>query len=379
MKDVICDISAFRFYRTPPSVLALFDELPIARDQATRQSLINQAVSLNVFGTPLHALVFNQNSLTSAKTIKRHLWSGELPSGAIREIEGSGTFTSPEMTLLLMARWMSIPRLALAMYEFCGSFTVYKLPQELEAQVKQLGTERLNYQAGWRQVVDTKGAATNLWNRPPLISLERLNEFAALNESAYGGKTFKRAAAMVAGMTRSPFEAEAALLLSVSRRLGGYGFKIKTNEVIRLTARARKIYRRDYCEADIYIESPDGTHIVDVECQGAMVHSGEAALISDANRTTALESMGISVVQITYQDIHSPERTEIVVQHIAAKLGVTPQQKTEHMFKAEQKLRAELPANWLEFAEPNLSSRIPRKKRDAYRLEKHEGTGLFLH
>lgn len=326
----------------------------------------------------MHLLVLDQNDRNSAKNFKRHLWSGELPSEAIREIEGSGTFTSPEMTLLLMARWMSAPRLALAMYEFCGSFTVYKMSREFEAQVKQAGTERLNYQAGWHQVVDSRGAATTLWNRPPLISLERLKEFAALNESAYGGKTFKRAASMVAGVARSPFEAEAALLLSVSRRLGGYGFKIKTNEVIRLTSRARKIYRRDYCEADIYIESPDGTHIVDVECQGAMVHSGEIALVSDANRTTALESMGISVVQITYQDVHSAERMEIVAQHIATKLGVVLSQKTERMLKAERELWAELPSNWLELAEPKLPLRVSRKKRGAYRFEKHKATALFL-
>lgn len=361
MEEVFCDISAFHFYRTPPSVLALFDELPISRDQLTRQTLSGLPFAEHVLGTPLNVIVTSRCTRSSAsKTIKRHLWLGELPSEAVREIEGSGTFTSPEMTLLLMARWMSVPRLALAMYEFCGSFTVYKPTPELEIQVKQSGSERLNHLAGWQRVIDSKGAPTTLWKRPPLLSCERLHEFAAENAGVYGGKIFRQATDMVAGMTRSPLEAEAALLFYMSRRLGGYGLKIKTNKVIRLTARARKIYQHDYCEADIYIESPDGSRIVDVECQGAAVHTGERALVSDANRTTALESMGIAVVQITYQDVRNMERMAIVVEHIADKLGVNLAPKTERMLRAERKLREELPLNWLELAEAETSQRTPR-------------------
>lgn len=351
MERVICDISAFNFYRTPPSVCALFDELPIARDQTTRRNLVKQPFSVYVLGAPLHILAKELNFCNSAKTIRRHLWTGELPVGAIREIEGAGTFTSPEMTLLLMARWLPVPRLALAMYEFCGAFTVYKPKAALAEQIKQTGAGGIDYQYGWQQVRDSKGNLTSLWKRPPLLSIEGLQRFAQVNVGAYGGRSFKRAASMVAGLTRSPLEAEAALLLSASRRLGGYGFKIKTNHSIRLSRSARRIYQHDYCEADIYIESSDGRHIVDVECQGAVVHTGDVAGISDANRTTALESMGISVVQITYQDIHSPERLEIIAQHIASKLGMVYPAKSDAMNKAELRLRKELPADWLELTE----------------------------
>lgn len=351
MEEIICDISAFRYYRTPPSVCTLFGELPIARDQVTRRNLIKQPFVQHVLGAPLHVLVDDLNECNSAKTIKRHLWTSELPAGAMREIEGDGSFTSPEMTLLLMARWLSAPRLALAMYEFCGAFTVYKPKPALAELLKQAGAEHIDFRYGWQQVRDSKGNLTSLWKRPPLLSLEKLQRFSRVNAGACGGRTFKRAAGMVAGMTRSPLEAEAALLLSTSRRLGGYGLKFETNHPIRLTPSARRIYRHDYCEADIYIESPDGSKIVDIECQGAAVHAGEAASISDANRTTALESMGISVVQITFQDIRSAERLEIIVQHVAAKLGIAYHEKTEKMNEAERALRKELPTDWLELTE----------------------------
>lgn len=346
MENVICDKSAFRLYRTPPAVLALFDELPIARDQATRQSLVKQPFVQYVLGAPLHVLVTERSKRTSAQNIKQHLWTGDLPCGAIQEIEGLGVFTSPELTLLLLARWMTVTQLALVMYEFCGSFTVYKMPPELSLQISQFGFDVLNTKAGWHQVIDFKGNPTDLWSRPPLITLESLRAFAQENRKFRGGVNFAKAADMVAGMTRSPLEAKAALLLSASRRKGGCGYRLKTNKKIFLTRSARKIYQHDYCEADIYIESPDRHRIVDVECQGAAIHSGERAVTSDANRTTALESMGINVVQITNEDIQSSVRLDVISQHIDARLNMGMRVKTDKMRKAELRLRKEIPSTW---------------------------------
>lgn len=350
MEDILCDISAFRLYRTPPAVLGLFDGLPIARDQATRQSLMRLPLVQHVLGVPLHFLVDVSASRSCAKNIKHHLWTGNMPRGAIYESAGAGDLTSPEMTLLLMARWMPVVRLALCMYELCGTFAVYSMPQELQELVTKNGTDRLNIQAGWRRVHNSKGAATDLWVRPAPLRLERLKEFAELNHSAYGGNAFYKATSMVAGITRSPLEAQAALLLSLPRTQGGYGFKLTTNHPIPLSPSARKIYPHEYCEADIYIESPNGEHIVAVECQGEAIHSGEAALASDANRTTALETMGINVVQITHADIRSAERMELIAEHIAHKLKIYPRARTVRMVAAERKIRAEFPHNWADLS-----------------------------
>lgn len=204
---------------------------------------------------------------------------------------------------------------------------------------------------------DSKGTPTSLWQRPALLTLDQLHSFVRQVKNVRGGKTLARALKMVAGLTRSPFEAEAALLLSTSRRLGGYGLKIETNKIIPLTAKARKIYQHEYCEADIYIESPDGHRVVDIECQGTAVHSGDVASISDANRTTALESMGIAVILITYQDVKNPERLEVIVQHIAEKLGISYPEKTAAMIEKERSLRDELTSDWL------VLGQMQRRKR----------------
>lgn len=351
MEDVLCGISAFRLYRTPPAVLGLFGGLPIARDHATRLRLAKQPVVEHVLGLPLHFLTDQHNHCSHYKNIKHHLWMGNLPQGAIWEVPGIGDLTSPEMTLLLTARTMTPVRLALCMYEICGMFSVYRLPRDLQEQITRSGTERLNRQANWQQVYNSKGAPTDLWTRPPLLSIDRLKEFAELNHAAYGGNNFYKAASMVVGVTRSPLEAEAALLLSAPRKWGGYGLGLETNHVIRLSRSARKIYQRDYCVADLYIESPDEKRLVAVECQGAAIHSGEVATASDANRTTALETMGISVVQITHADIRSAERLELIADHIAHKLGISLRARTPRMVAAERKMRAELPYSWTELSE----------------------------
>lgn len=346
MEEVLCDISAFRLYRTPPAVLELFDPLPSAHDQATRQMLRKIPLVQYVLGSPLHFLVENENARTCAKHIKHHLWTGELPLGSIWQTEGLGKITSPEMTLLLMARHVSPVRLALCMYEFCGLFSVYKIPPELKTRIESKIAGRLSSYGTWQQVRDSRGNPTDLWNRPALLTTDTLHKFASDNAHAYGGQTFARAASMVAGVTRSPLEAEAALLLSLPRRQGGHGLAVETNRTIQLSPKAKKIYRHEYCVADLYIESPDSNQIVDIECQGSSIHSGEAAVTSDANRTTALESMGIHVVQITYADIRSSERLELIAEHIAAKLGTQYRPRTAKMKEAERKVRSEMPESW---------------------------------
>lgn len=346
MEEALCDISAYRLYLTPPAILTLFNALPTMRDQATRQKLSKDPLAKYILGNPLHFLVENRNKCTCAKNIKHHLWSGKIPAGAIRKLEGVGAITSPEMTLLMMARHMSPVRLALCMYEFCGSFSVYKIPPELKTRIESRIAGRLSSYGTWQQVRDSRGNPTDLWNRPALLTMDTLRKFVLENVHAYGGQTFSRAASMVAGVTRSPLEAEAALLLSLSRRQGGHGFSVETNRTIQLSPKAKKIYHHDYCVADLYIESPDGHQIVDIECQGSSIHSGEAAVTSDANRTTALESMGIHVVQITYADIRSSERLELIAEHIAAKLGTQYRPRTAKMKEAERKVRSEMPESW---------------------------------
>lgn len=338
---IFCAQSAFGFWRTPPQVLAVLPAVPQPGSQGERMSFHDHPTVRYVLGCPFHTLVFDQANRTNAKYNQTHLWSGKLPAGALIEVGGIGTVTSPLFTLLTMAPSVTPVELAMAMYEFCGEFSVYNPPEEYENL-----TQRHTRPDEWSRVFESSGRPTSLWMRPALISIDDLRDFANSIKGMRGARTFREAAAMVLGVTRSPFEAQACLLLGSKRTQGGYGLSLRTNEVLRLDQQAKRLAQRDYCVADIYLESPDGTRCVDVECQGAAVHSSLGSASSDADRTTALESMGVSVVLMSYGQLVHTDRLKLVVELIAEKLGVKMAPKSARMVAAESKLRHQLFIDW---------------------------------
>lgn len=304
-----------------------------------RMSLRDRPLVSNVLGYPIDTLVLEPTSRTGASLYNPTLWTGELPQGAVIEVEGIGEVTSPELTLFTMARAIPVLELTLAMYEFCGEFSVYKPSEEIESELA-------NAPYGWRRVASARGKGTNLWMRSPLTTIERIRAFADKMNGRRGIRAFSDAAALVSGVVRSPMEAQAALLLSAPRSLGGYGLEVQTNRTIRLSPAARKLAQRDYCIADLYLESPDGTRAVDVECQGAVIHAGETASESDADRTTALESMGLDVVLLSYGQMANRQRFALAVDLIAQKLGIRLRTKTTRMLNAELDLRRRIMIDW---------------------------------
>lgn len=322
MDEVFCAQSAFKFYRTPPQVL------------------MGKTSIRQIFGYPTHTLIQSRSEHFSSDQKKMHLWTGELPLGALVEIPGVGTITSPLMTLFTMATAFGKVELALAMYEFCGEFSIYEPSDEEEASCS---TSPLG---AWDRVIDAAGRPTSLWMRPFLISLDELLPFAQSLKGRRGYRTFLDAAKMVLGVCRSPFEVQAAMLLGLPRKLGGYGFDLRTNEQLNLTRQARRIAQRGYCVADLYVASKDGTCAVDVECQGAAVHSSLGAAAPDADRTTALEAMGVDVVLLSYAQIADPMRLATVAGLMAAKLGEALRPKTARMVMAESDLRRRIFIDW---------------------------------
>lgn len=170
---------------------------------------------------------------------KRHLLQGDLPAGAMREIEGLGTFTSPAMTLFLMARDLSMPHFAMSMYEMCGGFTVFQPNQSMREHLSLFPTNpQISARLGWRQVFDLSENPTNLWMRPPLATIEELREFAAEARDKRCGADFEKALNLVVGETLSPLEVQVAIMLHASRRFGGFGLAVKTNERMKLRKKA---------------------------------------------------------------------------------------------------------------------------------------------
>ena len=148
------------------------------------------------------------------------------------------------------------------------------------------------------------------------------------------------------GQTASPFEVQTSMLVSLPRDEGGMGINIANNVRIPLSDAARSLYDKTCCYADILIESNIDSMGVILECQGRSAHDSEAASLSDAERTTALTSMGYDVIQITYEQIKDTKSFNNIAELIHKKAGLPYIPKTDQERTAAETLRREPLVNW---------------------------------
>ena len=351
MEDLICGASAFRLYRVPPAILALYPPLPNLAGDRHRRMLRCHPLVEEVLGDPVHLLVEKRSCFTGADHIDQHLMTRSLPLGSsidIEELELS--VTSPIATLFTIARSVSLPHLIMAMYEFCGSFTLYRPSSSAEkawSELERVGS--LAQLGGWRRVTSASGAPSDLWMRPPLLQINELEDFAQSVHGMRYAKRFEDALSLVAGITASPFETQAAMLLTLPRILGGEGFTgFECNYHLRLTKAAQRIANKEYVVIDLFHEGDEEGHPpLAIECQGKLVHDGVDPGISDANRMAALQTMGIDVLPLSYRQIADPINFDLVVKLIAKKTGSRLLQKSKRLIDKQDKLRREIFIDWL--------------------------------
>ncbi len=347
MSEVFCGPTAFKLHRIPPQVIGLCPPLPQPRGDKNRTELRSHPVVREILGTPLHRLVFSRNELSNGKLFRDHFWSGECPFGSIWEHELGASVASPAMTLLGLASAITFPQLIMAVYEMCGGFAVFRPSEAIEEAMRKYwhgGSERLGF---WKRVMSTKGVPTSLWMRPPLLDLDELKRFASEVAGHRGARPLAEAAELMTGPCDSPFEVQTSLLLGLPRRLGGMGFTdIENNKVIRLSSDARALCGKSTCRADIYLEARGAHRPVDIECQGAVVHDSNESALSDSRRIAALQSMGIEVVPVTFDQISEARSLNAVVSLVAKRSGRKVAPKSEGLLRRELDLRRNVLADW---------------------------------
>lgn len=341
MMDItLCGVSAFRYYRVPPQVLCLYPRLPEVFEDSNHLKVANSFIVQDLLRLPLHRAVFDRSDTWGTKLYDSHLIKGALPFGSIRETEHEFSVTSPAATLLTLAREVSRLELLMATYEMTGEFAVFNPCDRAEAQLKEaVSRGYIRPGAGWRRVVNVDGNGTDLWRRPPLLEVTELEAICDEVSGFHGVKNLRWAAEQVTGVTASPFEVQASMLLGLPRSAGGEGLPIKNNERIRLPPTAQRLYPHDSCRADILIDAVNDGPGVIIECQGRSVHASEAAGISDSNRTTALMSMGYEVILATFDQFFDVVSFEALLDLIAKKTGHPRREKTARQLAAQADLR----------------------------------------
>lgn len=347
MDLALCGTSAFRFHRTPPQILSFYPPLKTDHPDPNHRAIASSITTTELLGLPLQRLVLDQNRRHNSSLYNTRYLKNELPRGSIQDTDFGFSVTSPAATLLTMAGRVSRNHLLMATYEFCGSFSVFnpcrRVECDLEAAYEQ-GFIRPG--EGWHRVENVDGMGTSLWSRRPLLTPEELRRFCDQADGFQGIKDLRWALSNLTGVTASPFEVQASMLLGLPRAYGGEGFRILNNQRIQLSPSARTLYPYNSCYADILIEGGGSNAGVIIECQGRSVHASEAASISDSDRTTALISMGYEVILVTYDQITSLKSFNTVLDIIAKKAAIPIRPKTKRQLQAQNELRREIFIDW---------------------------------
>lgn len=347
MDLLICGKSALNFYRTPPQLLELYPAIPLPVEDSNHIKRATSPIVTDLLGTPLHRVVAQKQQRSGAELYRDHFFQYELPPGSVLDTDYGFRVTSPAMTLLSLAAGIPRTHLLMLLYEMTGCFAVCSLCDRSEHLLRQALDQRFVLSnEGWRRVVDVNGNGTNLWNRPPLLTVAELKAFCNHARGFRGVKNLVWALEHVTGETASPFEVQASILLAAPRAAGGEGLPIKNNQRIQLSKAARAIYDRTSCYADILIEGQGDNAGVVIECQGRSVHASDRASLLDSNRTTALTRMGYEVILLTYEQIANARAFDAVLEIIARKTDVDRRPKTVRHRAAEEKVRSELFIEW---------------------------------
>lgn len=378
MDTLICEHTAFQFWRTPPivSLLAaapsddpmlqklmsteelvsfrmdLLDQLPLLQACSAPRSrsgnelkavrnispLLAPSVTL-----PIKVLVRDPKRRRKSALMQPMVCTSEPPIGFTRMLSEDVSIASPELALLQLSPKASLAQTVLLASELCGNFAIYRAPAPIASKLRELLEKgRLFPLDGWEPRLTPSGQIGELWKRPPLSSPRELLRIAKLSDSRLGTNRLRTAADLVKPNAASPFEVQAGIMLGFSKRRGGEGFGDFThNEKAELSRDAKLLAGRGHCSCDLFW--PDG---LDVECQSAQFHNSGESFISDSNRTAALSLMDIRVLPLTYKQLKYPKNFDAFSAAVAQALGRKHLPKSAPQVESARRLRSEVFCDW---------------------------------
>ena len=381
MDEIVCANSAFRYWRCPPQVGDLYPRLP--NSEEGWRALSQAPFVTDILKTPIITAASTRSNLHSdiRRTIR---WAEAYKGNVSFDTDMGFSVTDPLNTLFTMTRSVSQIDLVLAMYEFCGWFSVFKPSTAVDLALEQADTNELctstdklfelnetQEEAPWKRVYtrvnqngtnndqseqensesekNDRGKGTSLWMRKPLVEIEELRRFATKVKCEMWGRQFYDAAQQVTGIAASPLEVAGIMLLSRPRRFGGAGFKnIYVNDLTPLSVSAQQIAGQKVCYGDIVIVNPITMKAVIIELQGEVIHGSGAVLDHDATRMTALQTMGYDVFLVTHDMLNDRNQLNAIIRSVCDRIDLQYKPKTKAMRRAETRLRANVLCNWLE-------------------------------
>lgn len=242
---------------------------------------------------PISLLVASSNydckQITStAKNARCVVRSVRFPHGSFCRISNGVYVVSPELLFLEMASLLDFFDLLLLGSELTSTYT----PND----------------------TDVRGFSSC----DPLTSPQAIERLLNSLSNYVGIRKAKRAVVHLIPNAASPMETEVALLLSLPKRLGGFGLpKPVLNREIYVDKERCGGYRRNVIRFDLLWSSARYA----LEYDSDQWHSSVERLHADSMRRNAIRAMGFDVASITYNEVQDINKLTTIAQTLARGIG----------------------------------------------------------
>ncbi|WP_294439945.1 hypothetical protein [uncultured Slackia sp.] len=392
---VICGMSAWEYYCTPPAVRDI--ELPekiatvsppigaglphsllFPRKNACEASaLISKRLLFDLKGLSLPINVFAEegSNYRANKLIAPHRKPSWLPYDELIKLGSDLYITSPQLTLLHLARTVSWQQLSLLMLEACGLFAIFRgtlrsaailngIKEHYGARSQSLPfipaiaefcdeNGNLLHQTNpcspvetWTPCFDRFGKMTEIWKRPPLCSTKDLEDIIRSASRMNGLQNARTALAQTADGCGSPLEARLFLLLCASTTYGGEHWERPSlNRRVVFTKNAQKLSGQSHCACDLlWVDKK-----VAIEAKGKAFHADQNGFEIEHGRRAALESMGYTEFDVIYRQIADCNQFDALLHTFSKRLGFALQERTPLFLRRRKQLHDALfPYKWVQ-------------------------------
>lgn len=263
---------------------------------------------------PLFVIVSERTARRRVSNIRVRVCGAQLPIGSLHLLGGMALVPSPELTFLLLARYLSVVELIAVGMEMCG---YYRLAGAKSASV--LASNR------------------TLYGQAPLTSVASLMRFLDKCEGFPGAAHARRACRYMRDGSASPMETALYMLLCLPRMLGGYGLPAPIlNGKRAVNTKAMTFTLANYLIPDLYWSAAR----LDVEYDSEAFHASEDGLRKGARRTLAMRAMNVEVVSLTSEVVRDVVAFETVASLIARRLNKRMAPARKNFGERRDELRA---------------------------------------
>lgn len=322
---------------------------------------------------PVQVLVPQGASEPRNSMVCAHRMYRPIPQEYLVDLGGGIQIVRPEVAAIQVARTRGLYREIELLYELAGLFSLFHPTVRAKIAIEELLVdsqeneesieystpvvsayydslgERVAYHSdpvdvsrdaqSWTPCIGRSGEYSGMCKRPPLISCESLESALSELGRLHGVGIARKAARFVCPGSGSPLETKMCMIACLPPRYGGESLPSpELNRRIAFDSQAANLAHMKSCVGDLVW--PD--KMVVLEVNGYEFHADRSGFKIESGREGALEAMGYTVVDITYEQMSNEAMLDLKLERLSCALGASMQKRTERFLKERSDLLEEI-------------------------------------